>query len=96
MQIWYQYGCTLCYYLQLKHLVCGVVGCSSQEGFSLKMLKNIFKARTDRAGEAMGRAKKVCGPPRRCTPPGHGGGNGWDWTTGENRTRNSSGRRAEY
>ena len=31
---------------------------------------------TDRKDGAGGRAQKACVPQRRCTPPGHGGGNG--------------------
>lgn len=41
-------------------------------------MKNRNKKLTDKEGEAVGRAQKVCVPRRKCTPQGHEGGNGWD------------------
>lgn len=40
---------------------------------------------TDRVGAAEGRAQRVCVLQRRCTLPGHVGGNGWGLRTRENR-----------
>lgn len=52
------------------------------------MFMNMYKALTGTVDGAEGRAQRVCVPLRRCTPPGREGGNGWDWTAGENRTKN--------
>lgn len=38
---------------------------------------------------AEGRARMVCVPLRRYTPPSHEGGNGWDYTTGEKKVKNN-------